>query len=361
MFWGRMMESKDEVYRYDDLLRLAGELLGKAGMAVDIAAVVAEVLVEGDLLGHTTHGLALLPAYLEELEQGTMTGEGVPEVVSDRRSAVTLDGRYLPGPWLIHWAMDLAFERIRQHPVVTVVIRHSHHTAALAAYAKRVTDRGYIFLMTCSDPSVRSIAPFGGLEPLYTPNPIAAGFPTEGDPVIIDISTSCTANGVTNRLYGEGARLPNPWLLDNQGVPSDEPAVLFADPPGSILPLGGIDLGYKGYALGILVETMTAALSGSGRADGIERWGASVFLQIIDPRGFSGIKVFTGETEWLAKSCRDNRVRPGCPPVRLPGERALKLRSEQLAHGLRLYPSIMPAIEAWAKKLNVSLPIVEDN
>ena len=73
MFWGRMMESKDEVYRYDDLLRLAGELLCKAGMAVDIAAVVAEVLVEGDLLGHTTHGLALLPAYLEELEQGTMT------------------------------------------------------------------------------------------------------------------------------------------------------------------------------------------------------------------------------------------------------------------------------------------------
>jgi LDH2 family malate/lactate/ureidoglycolate dehydrogenase len=155
--------------------------------------------------------------------------------------------------------------------------------------------------------------------------------------------------------------LPNPWLLDNQGVPSGEPAVLFTDPPGSILPLGGIDLGYKGYALGILVETMTAALSGSGRADGIERWGASVFLQIIDPQGFSGIKVFTRETEWLARSCRDNRVRPGCPPIRLPGERALKLRSEQLAHGLRLYPSIMPAIEVWAKKLNVSLPIVEDN
>jgi LDH2 family malate/lactate/ureidoglycolate dehydrogenase len=351
-----MMESKDKVYRYDDLLRLASELLGKAGMAVDIAAVVAEVLVEGDLLGHTTHGLALLPAYLEELEQGTMTGTGIPEVIADRRSAVTLDGRYLPGPWLIHWAMDLAFERIRQHPVVTVVIRRSHHTAALAAYAKRVTDRGYIFLMTCSDPSVRSVAPFGGLEPLYTPNPIAAGFPTDGEPVIIDISTSTTAVGVTNRRYNEGRLLPNPWLLDNSGVPSDDPSVLFTDPPGSILPLGGMDLGYKGYALGVLVEALTAALSGSGRSDGIERWGASVFLQIIDPQGFSGIKAFTRETQWLAEACRKNPIRTDDPPVRLPGERALKLRSEQLAHGLRLYPSIMPAIEPWAQKLGVSLP-----
>jgi LDH2 family malate/lactate/ureidoglycolate dehydrogenase len=355
-----MMEDEGKIYLYEDLVRLAVALLVKAGMDPDIAAVVAEVLVEGDLLGHTTHGLALLPAYLQELEEGTMTARGVPEVLVDRGSVVTVDGRYLPGPWLIHWAMDLAFERIGRHPVVTAVIRRSHHTAALAAFAKRATDKGYVFLMTCSDPSVRSVAPFGGLEPLYTPNPIAAGFPTEGEPVIIDISTSSTAVGVTNRRYREGRRLPNPWLLDSSGVPSDDPAVLFTDPPGSILPLGGMDLGYKGYALGILVEALTASLAGSGRADGIERWGASVFLQIIDPRGFSGIKAFTRETQWLAEICRSNPARAGDPPVRLPGERALKLRSEQLAHGLRLYPSIMPAIEPWAQKLGVSLPSGED-
>ncbi len=353
------MESNDKAYRYQDLLGLAAELLGKAGMDANIAAVVGEVLVEGDLLGHTTHGLALLPVYLQELEQGTMLGRGVPDVIGDRQSAVTLDGRYLPGPWLVYWATDLALERVGEQPAITVVIRRSHHTAALSAYAKRVTDRGCVFLMTCSDPSIRSIAPFGGLEPLYTPNPIAAGFPTRGEPVIIDMSASCTANGVTSRLYREGGRLPHPWLLDKSGEPSDDPAVLFTDPPGSIMPLGGVDLGYKGYALGILVEALTAALAGSGRSDGIERWGASVFLQIIDPRAFSGISDFTRETSWLAEACRGNRVRPGDPAVRLPGERALKLRSEQLAHGVRLYPSIMPSIMPWAEKLKVSLPEVK--
>jgi L-lactate dehydrogenase len=215
--------------------------------------------------------------------------------------------------------------------------------------------------MTCSDPSVRSIAPYGGLDPLYTPNPIAAGFPTAGDPVIIDISTSCTANGVTSRLHAEGRRLAHPWLLDSSGRPSDDPAVLFADPPGSILPLGGMDLGYKGYALGILVEALSAALAGSGRADGIERWGASVFLQIIDPRGFSGLEAFTRETQWLAEACLQNRVRPGDPSVRLPGQRALQLRREQLARGLRLYPSIMPAIEPWAQKFGIVMPEGEND
>ena len=355
------MAKGERVYHYDDLLRMARELLRKAGMASDIAEVVADVLLEGDLLGHTTHGLALLPAYLRELELGTMTARGIPEVIADRQSTLTVDGRYLPGPWVVCWAMDLAFERIRQHSVVTIVVRRSHHTAALAAFVKRVTDRGYVFLLACSDPSVRSVAPYGGLEPLYTPNPIAAGFPTEGDPVIIDISTSCTANGVVNRLYEERARLPDRWLMDVRGVASDDPAVLFADPPGSILPLGGMDLGYKGFALGILVEALSAALSGSGRADGSKRWGASVFMQIIDPQAFAGTRAFTRETEWLARACRANRVRPGEPPVRLPGERALKLRGEQLAQGVRLHPSIMPAIAPWAQKLDVSLPTAKED
>jgi LDH2 family malate/lactate/ureidoglycolate dehydrogenase len=355
------MTDNNRVYRCDDLLRLARELLAAAGMNTQIAAVVADVLVEGDLLGHNTHGLALLPVYLKELEQGTLTAEGKEEIIADRDSIFTIDGHYLPGPWLVHRAMDLAFARIDRYPLMTVVIRRSHHTAALAAYPGRATDRGYIFLMTCSDPSVRSIAPYGGLDPLYTPNPIAAGFPTAGDPVIIDISTSCTANAVTGRLHAEGRRLPYPWLLDNHGLPSDDPAVLFTDPPGSILPLGGMDLGYKGYALGILIEAMTAALAGSGRADGIERWGASVFLQIIDPQGFSGIEAFTRETEWLADACRQNRVRPGDPSVRLPGQRALQLRREQMARGLKLYPSIMPAIEPWAQKFGIVMPEGEDD
>jgi L-lactate dehydrogenase len=254
-------------------------------------------------------------------------------------------------------ALDLAFERIQQHPVVTIVIRRSHHIACLAAYPKQATDRGLFMLLTCSDPRTRAVAPYGGINSVYTPNPVAAGIPTQGKPVIMDISLSATANGVVARAHHEQKRLPYRWLLDAQGYPTDKPGVLFADPPGSILPLGGRDLGYKGFALGFLVEAMTAALGGHGRADQPTNWGTSIFLQLINPDAFGGREAFLRETEWLAEACRTTPVKPGDPPVRLPGSRALQLRSEQLRQGVNLYPTILPALVPWAEKFAVTVPI----
>ena len=74
------------------------------------------------------------------------------------------------------------------------------------------------WVLTCSDPNTGSVAPFGGLDPVFTPNPIAAGIPTDGVPVLMDISTSATTNGMTNRLHKEGKRLPAPWVMDGYGV-----------------------------------------------------------------------------------------------------------------------------------------------
>jgi L-lactate dehydrogenase len=196
-------------YSAQALITFADNLLQRGGLPANRAHLVAETLVEADLMGHTTHGLQLLAPYLQELEIGGMAKTGEPEVVSDRGAALTWDGGYLPGPWLVSHAMDVAFERIQTHPVVTVVIRRSHHIACLAAYPKRATDRGLFMLLTSSDPATKSVAPFGGLQPLYTPNPVAAGIPTNGDPIILDISMSTTTNGLVGRLNREGKRLPH--------------------------------------------------------------------------------------------------------------------------------------------------------
>ena len=324
------------------------------GWRGDRAAVVAEVLVEGDLLGHTTHGLAQLPGYLGAITAGTMATAGEPQVVSDRGGAVLWDGRRLPGPWLVVQAADLAMERARQHGTGTVVIRRSHHIACLAAYLERATRHGMVMLLSSSDPSVASVAPHGGTRALMTPNPIAAGFPTGGDPVLMDISTSKTTNGLTGRLRAEGGVLDHPWLIDAQGQPTRDPAALFTDPPGSILPLGGLDSGHKGYALGLLVEALTSGLGGFGRADPAEGWGAAVFLQVIDPAALGGTDAFTRQTAWLADAARTVPPPPGSPPVRLPGARGLALRRQGLAEGVALYPSILPALVPWAERLGVA-------
>lgn len=346
----------EPVHRHAALLSFAQALLEASGLAADRAATVADVLVEGDLLGHTTHGLALLPGYLDAISTGGMATQGEWETVSDRGASVLWDGRRLPGPWLVTRAIDLALERAAAHGTATVVIRRSHHIACLAAYLARVTARGMVVLLQSSDPSVASVAPFGGTRAFITPNPMAAGFPTGGDPVLLDVSTSTTTNGLTGRLKNEGAVLGHPWLLDAAGQPTPDPAALFTDPPGSILPLGGLDSGHKGYALGLLVEALTAALGGFGRADASEGWGAAVFLQVIDPAAFGGLDGFLRQTTWLADAARASPPTPGTDAVRLPGARGLALRRRQLAEGVRLYPSIMPALAPWAGRLGVPAP-----
>ena len=176
------------------------------------------------------------------------------------------------------------------------------------------------------------------------------------DPVILDVGMSTTSNGLVSRLKQQGGKLPGKWLVDATGNASDDPAAMFADPPGAMLPLGGEDLGYKGFALGLLVETLTAALGGHGRADGVKAWGASVFLQLIDPAAFGGRERFLRETSWLAEACRTAPVPRGKPPVRLPGERGLALRAQQLREGVALHPDILPALRPWAEKLGIPLP-----
>ena len=344
----------------DALRAYAAALLRAAGLAADRADTVADVLVEGDLLGHDTHGLAQLPGYLGALANGTMAATGEPQAVADRGAAVLWDGGRLPGPWLVVQAIGLATGRARQHGTGTVVIRRSHHIACLAAYAERVARQGMVMLLASSDPSVASVAPHGGTRALMTPNPLAAGFPTGGaagdDPVIMDISTSTTTNGLTGRLHREGRLLDHPWLLDAAGQPSRDPAVLFTDPPGTILPLGGRDSGHKGYALGLLVEALTAGLGGFGRADPAEGWGAAVFLQVLDPAAFGGADAFVRQTRWLADAAQGVPPVPGGPPVRLPGGRGLERKRAAAADGLRLHPSILPGLAPWAERFRVDAP-----
>jgi L-lactate dehydrogenase len=172
----------------------------------------------------------------------------------------------------------------------------------------------------------------------------------------MDVSMSTTTNAMTKRLREEGARLPGKWLVDADGNATDDPAALYGERRGAVLPLGGLDLGHKGFALALLVEALTSGLAGHGRADEPREWGASVFLQLIDPAAFAGRDAFVRETERLAEICRAAPVAAGQPPVRLPGERALALRAEQLGNGVALRDGILESLRPWAERLGASLP-----
>ena len=307
--------------RYDaaELVDFATALFAHAGLDADKARTCAEILVEGDLMGHTTHGLALLGPYLDEALSGKMLHSGAPEIVAEAAASQTWDGRRLPGPWLTVRAAEWAAARAKDSGIAAVSIRRSCHIGCLAAYLHRFASQGTMLVVTCSDPAVASVAPFGGTKRIYTPDPLAAGWPAPGGPVMIDVSMSITTNGLTNRLRAEGRQFEHPWLLDGEGRPTRDPNAFFTDPPGSLLPLGGVEAGHKGYGLALLVEALTSALGGYGRADAPTGWGASVFVIALDPARFAGLPAFERETGWMADAVHANPPVPGGGPVRRPG------------------------------------------
>jgi LDH2 family malate/lactate/ureidoglycolate dehydrogenase len=350
------VRSASECYRVSDLVDFAERLFAAAGVDGDKPRTIAKLLIEADLMGHTTHGLQLAPAYLEELAEGRMTKSGEPAVIADRPAAVTWDGRRLPGVWLTAKAVDLATERAAATGIASVAIGNSHHIACLAVYLERATSRGLMIIVASSDPSDASVAPFGGTKAVFTPDPIAVGIPTDGAPILIDMSASITTNGYTSRLRREGKRYPGLWAQTAEGVANNDPETLFAEPSGTLLPTGGKDHGHKGYGLALMIEALTQGLAGFGRSSRPTGWGASNYVQVMDPALFAGARAFRRETEFIARACRESPPVAGGPAVRLPGEGALARKAEAMARGLTLYRGILESLAPWSERYRIPMP-----
>lgn len=337
-----------------DLVRLGIALLVAGGMEEDHAARVAETLVEAELLGHVSHGLDLLPRYIDEIDTARMRGRGEPDTIADHGPTVLWDGGMLPGPALVTRAIDLGLDRMRAFGLATIVVRRCHHTACLAAYLQRATRHGALILLTSSSAGGKAVAPFGGLRGTYSTDPVGCGIPTTGDPILVDVSLASVSMNVCRQFLDRGERLPGPWLLDREGNPTDDPAAVRAG-GGTVMPLGGPDLGYKGFALALIMEALTSGLAGHGRSTSPQPGECTVFVLLLDPDRFGGGAHLMREMAFQAAAARDASV-PGGVPVRIPGERALGLRRKALAEGLEVPSTVLEKLAGRAAAHGIAFP-----
>jgi LDH2 family malate/lactate/ureidoglycolate dehydrogenase len=209
---------------------------------------------------------------------------------------------------------------------------------------------GVIGLAFCNSPiHGHHVAPPGGREGRLATNPIAYGLPSEDSDVIADFSTSSMPEGVVRLLHRRGLTAPTDTLMTSDGTPTRDPGVIYGEPPGTILPLGGTEKGHKGFALSILVQAMAGALSGDRVADLTLR-GNNLALIGIAPHGLtdSSFPSLVSDLSAYIKSAKP--IDPN-RPVQMPGDREQLVREQRLREGIPVDDFTWSEVTHWAAQL----------
>ncbi len=230
----------------------ATELLVAAGMNSEKAAVSARAIVASDRWGIGSHGLMRLPFYLDRLKAGGINPAAELKIVTDLPGLVIFDGDDGLGHWQIQHASLLAAERAKINGIAAVGVGRSSHCGALGIYVWPMIDQGLVGIAFSTGPAV--MPPTGGNKPLLSTSPLAAGIPTT-PPTVVDLATSAVARGKIQAKAQAGAELEAGWAFTKDGAPTVDAKEALA---GMLAPLGGA----KGYALAVLVESLTGVLIG---------------------------------------------------------------------------------------------------
>jgi len=236
----------------ESLRRLAADALSACDVPSADALLVADSLVDAELEGQATHGFIRFPLVLGRLRVRLINPRPSMRLTSERRAVAVLDADNCLGPVAGMHAVEAATERAVAVGVGVVAVRRSNHLGSLGFYLRRFTASRVVGLAFTNTPP--AMPPPGGRTPYLGTNPIAAGFPTSGEPVIVDLATSQVARGRILKAARVGEQIPEGWALDAVGQPTTDPEAAIE---GSLLPLGG----HKGFALALLVEVLSGVLS----------------------------------------------------------------------------------------------------
>ena len=345
-----------------DHLRLRGiaaDMLAAAGSADPEAQAVADHLVEANLAGHDSHGVGLLPTYLHHVRQGTLVPNQTEEVVSEAGSLAVWDGRQGYGQVIAARAMDWAIETARTHGVAVHGLRNTHHIGRVGSYGEQVVGAGLVSLHFVNILSERPIlAPYGAHEPRFGTNPICIAIPGTGrtPPIVLDMATSRIALGKIRVAHNEGAPVPEGALVDGHGQPTTDPAALYADPRGALLPFGE----YKGSGLALACDLLAGAIVGAGSrppdGSGLHARILNGMLTIVvDPERLTSRGFIEQEIDSFVAYVKTAAANDPAHPVRIAGDPERDARADRTAQGIPIDPKSWAEIRAAASEVGVTL------
>ncbi|WP_096697361.1 malate/lactate/ureidoglycolate dehydrogenase [Polaromonas sp. AER18D-145] len=333
-----------------------------AGSAAEEASAVAANLVLANLSGHDSHGVGMLPRYVDAVLEGGLHPNTGVKVVLDTGSLLTLDGQRGYGQIVGQQAMALGMERAQTHGSCIMTLANAHHLGRIGRFAEMAVAQGLVSLHFVNVLSRPVVAPFGGADGRYGTNPCCIGVPLAGRaPFVLDFATSRVAQGKMRVAHNEGRRVEPGTLIDEHGRPTTDPGVVVVPQSnglfGALLAFGE----HKGYGMAVACELLGGALTGSGTwhkpTDPAVRAVINGMLTIlIDPARLGTQATFEQEALAFVDWLRAGPVAPGFDAVQIAGDPERAYRAQRQDQGIAVDAQTWQEIVAAGRKVGVNVP-----
>lgn len=317
--------------------------LTSLAVAKEDAQRTAEVLIEAELRGDPSHGISSMQNLLKAIQKGDIIPAKKPELIAENKAVAILNGENILGPASGIKAAEIAMQKAKEHGISVVSIRKSHHLFTLGYYTKFIALNNFIGILTTS--TAPAIFAPGGLEKVLGTNPFSIGIPSQGNPIIIDMSSTSVARGKIKEAAKKGEKIPLSWAVNKEGKPTDSPEEAL---DGSLLGIGG----HKGFALALAIDILSGILSES--ASGKEIFGTSMhvsdssrktaykgdLLIVIDISKFTSIDSFKSRVSSLIEDIKNSKKMDGTEEIYIPGEKVYKNKDMLIEVDDKLYEEI---------------------
>lgn len=334
---------------FGELVEFGVRYLVRKGMSRTNARFISTMAVTTEATGVTTHGLALLTS-LEQVLGTSVDPRREPAMVKDKAAIALLDCEGCAGPVAMRVAMEIAKRKARRYGIAMVGVRNGTWIAGLGFYCLALAREGFFVQLWAQSNGCLDSAPYGGIDARFSTNPVGLAFPTDRTPVVADFSTAVMSMGKVGQLIRRGEKAPEPVFFDRHGNLTDDPRVMRDG--GAMFLMGGAINGFKGYAFALWAEALTAMAGGSCNNPRIKRR-QSFNLTVIDPCAFGQMDYYRREMKRFVARVKSSRPWKKGEPVRLPGERMLRLLRESEKHGVPLDEERLEQLNNLADKYRI--------
>ena len=336
------------------LQKIGAALLVGAGASRDEADTVARGCVNANLAGHDSHGIILIPSYVERIKVGHIVPGAPFKIVQESPTTTVIDGHWGFGFVVNEKAMRLTIEKAKSANVAAATVFRQSHVGRLGAYPLMAAQSGMIGIATAdSGRSPKAVAPFGGREARLGTNPISIAVPSDlPGPLCLDMATSAVAVGKLTLAQARGEKIPLGWIVDSDGKHTTDPARFR--PGGALLPLGGTE-GYKGSGLAVIVEILCGLLTGLGF--GVEpsgRHNDGCFLAVFKVDAFRPLAEFKREVAEFARYLKATPLSEGSSGVFYPGEVEYLREQERRKSGVDIEDATWKKLRTLAAELKLA-------